>query len=268
MATVRYTVVDGEIIAEKRASVRRQYVPDTIGSTVALLDSSQTSTDTFSYWPYGEEQSRTGTTDTPFRFVGTSGYYKDNLTRTYVRARHLNTGLGRWMTEEPVGFGDSHALLYRSTGGSQLSLIQMVLANRYLYVDGSPTQWVDTNGLQSQKPRPQQQKPQLPQKPPPPPPQKPKCPPPKDCKAIKDDCRFWAGVRTAACFTAATLGGTACYAGCAAIPDPTGLIKFGCIRTCMGIVARAFAGCSAYGAAQALACDLLYSACKAEGGKP
>ena len=39
---VRYTVVNGEVIAEKRSGVRRLYVPDLLGSTVALLDSTQT----------------------------------------------------------------------------------------------------------------------------------------------------------------------------------------------------------------------------------
>jgi hypothetical protein len=67
----RYTVINGEVIAEKRTGVRRLYVPNPLGSTVALLDNTQAKTDTFEYWPYGEERSRTGTTATPFRFLGT-----------------------------------------------------------------------------------------------------------------------------------------------------------------------------------------------------
>lgn len=68
MPTVRYTVMDGEIVAEKRDGVRRTYLPDAIGSTVAMLDNTQAQTDTFSYWPYGEERSRTGTTATLWLF--------------------------------------------------------------------------------------------------------------------------------------------------------------------------------------------------------
>jgi hypothetical protein len=79
MATVRYTVVDGEVIAEKRGGARRTYVPDPLGSTVALLDNTQAKTDTFSYWPYGEGSSRTGTTATPFKFGGTREYYSSGL---------------------------------------------------------------------------------------------------------------------------------------------------------------------------------------------
>ena len=113
MGTVRYTTVGGEVLAEKRGGVRRQYVPDPLGSTVALLDSSQTETDTFSYWPYGEEVSRTGTTATPFRYVGTLGYYRDSATRSYVRARHLDMRAGRWTAEDPMGFDGGSWNLYQ-----------------------------------------------------------------------------------------------------------------------------------------------------------
>src|SRR6476646_8371020 len=103
MATVRYTTVNGEVIAEKRNGVRSLYVPDTLGSTVALLDNTQAKTDTFEYWPYGEVRTRTGTTPTPLQFVGTAGYYKDSPSRTYVRARVLEPEKSRWMTQDPIG---------------------------------------------------------------------------------------------------------------------------------------------------------------------
>src|SRR5947199_1476326 len=103
MPTVGYTTINGEIIAGKRAGVRRLYVPDPLGSTVALLDNTQSQTDTFSYWPYGEERTRTGTTPTPFRFGGTAGYHRDSSSRTYVRGRTLGTNRGRWLTRDPAG---------------------------------------------------------------------------------------------------------------------------------------------------------------------
>src|SRR3712207_4674980 len=113
MPTVRYTTVNGEVLAEKRSGTRRLYVPDPLGSTVALLDSTQAETDTFSYWPYGEEQSRTGTTPTPFRFLGTRGYYSDSTSKSYVRARYLDRQKGRWMTADPLSFAGQDWNLYR-----------------------------------------------------------------------------------------------------------------------------------------------------------
>jgi RHS repeat-associated protein len=100
MPTVRYTVVDGEVLSELRGGVKRDYVPDPLGSTVALLDATQAKTDTFQYWPYGESAGRTGTTATPFQYVGTMGYYTDSSGRNYVRARYLDKAKGRWVTED------------------------------------------------------------------------------------------------------------------------------------------------------------------------
>lgn len=127
MGTVRYTVIDGEIVEEKRNGVHSTYVPDPLGSTVALLDNTQTKSDTFSYWPYGENDGRTGTTPTPFQFVGTAGYYRDAADRTSARRRTLKTALGRWLTPDPTGIA----------GGF----------NYYAYGMGSPTSFTDMSGL-------------------------------------------------------------------------------------------------------------------------
>ena len=99
MATMsaRYTVIDGEVIAQERGGVRHQLVPDPVGSTIALYDDSGNKTDTFSYWPYGESAGRTGTTIAKFQYVGSFGYYQDSSTLNYVRARYLDNGKGRWL---------------------------------------------------------------------------------------------------------------------------------------------------------------------------
>jgi len=122
MATTRYTVIEGEILSENRNGTKRDYVPDPLGSTLALLDNTQTQTDTFSYYPYGEVASRTGTTATPFQYIGTLGYYQDNSGRTYVRARHLRTAHGRWMTQDPIGFDGGDFNLYRYVGNMTVTV--------------------------------------------------------------------------------------------------------------------------------------------------
>ena len=128
MGTVRYTVINGAVLSENRNGTKRDYLPDPLGSTLALLDNTQTKTDTFAYWPYGEVASRTGTTATPLQYVGTQGYYKDSSSRTYVRARTLDIRAGRWMTQDPIGF----------EGGDW---------NLYRYVGNRPTTFVDPSGL-------------------------------------------------------------------------------------------------------------------------
>ncbi len=129
---VTYTVINGEVLSENRNGVIRDYVPDSLGSTIALLDNTQSITDTFEYWPYGEVRSRTGTTATPFQFVGTLGYYTDASGRAYVRARYLRMDATRWLTEDPIG----------------LTIVDL---NIYRYVGSHPLRFVDPTGLQAAK---------------------------------------------------------------------------------------------------------------------
>ena len=112
-------------MSQVTSGVRRDYVPDPLGSTVALLDDSNNVTDTWDYWPYGEIRSRTGATSTPFQYVGTLGYFRDHATQTYVRARYYKQSLGRWQTVD--------SLWPRRTA--------------YQYVSSRPVSYVDPSGL-------------------------------------------------------------------------------------------------------------------------
>ena len=100
----------------------KTYVPDPLGSTVALLNTSQTQTSTYSYWPYGEVNTSRGQNATPFQFVGTKGYYTDVTGRTYVRKRFLDTPTGRWLTQDPIGFDGEDANLYRYVRDNPVSI--------------------------------------------------------------------------------------------------------------------------------------------------
>ena len=125
MGTVRYTVINGAVLSENRNGTKRDYLPDPLGSTLALLDNTQTQTDTFSFWPYGEVASRTGTTATPFQFVGTKGYFRDSTLSTaksYVRRRYLDSARCRWMTVDPIGFKGMDWSLYRYVGNRPTTL--------------------------------------------------------------------------------------------------------------------------------------------------
>jgi RHS repeat-associated protein len=124
---VRYTVLDGELLSENRTGTERDYVPDPAGSTVALLDSTQGQTDTFSYWPYGEDRDRAGTTALSFRFIGTRGYYRDAADRSYLRARHYAGGRGSFFTRA--------APSQRSSGEQP-----------YTYANANPTSFIDPDG--------------------------------------------------------------------------------------------------------------------------
>lgn len=128
---VRYNVVDGEIVSENRGGVKSFYVPDALGSTIAVTDNAGTVTDQISYWPYGSISSRTGSNLSPFLYCGSLGYYS-NGEQIYVRARFLVASDGRWLTSDP--------------------LVVLEVQNRYNYVDGRATVLVDPSGMQPPAP--------------------------------------------------------------------------------------------------------------------
>ena len=101
--SVAYTTINGQIVSEKRNGVPSDYIPDALGSTIALLSDTHQITDTWTYWPNGQVRTRTGTNPTPHTFCGTVGYHSDLLDNSnYVRARQLRVALNRWQTLDPV----------------------------------------------------------------------------------------------------------------------------------------------------------------------
>ena len=73
-------------------------------------------TDSYLYKAFGEELAVAGTTVNPMRFGGQVGYWRDLADRLYVRARHLRSDLGRWMSRDPIGFEGGDWNLYRYVG--------------------------------------------------------------------------------------------------------------------------------------------------------
>ena len=101
--SVVYSNAFGGVLAENRGGTVSIYVPDTQGSTIGLVSSSGVLTDRWVYWPYGEVASRTGTNVTPLTWLGTLGYFLDQVSKLfYVRARHLRSDLARWLTADPL----------------------------------------------------------------------------------------------------------------------------------------------------------------------
>ena len=83
--------------------------------------------DQFFYLPYGELAGRTGTTETPYTFVGRYGVYWEDGPLYHMKARYYHAGLKRWISADPIGLA----------GG----------VNLYAYAGGAPTVLVDLTGL-------------------------------------------------------------------------------------------------------------------------
>jgi len=95
-------VLDGEVVGHVKGSEKRDYIVDPLGSVVAYLNSSQTLTDQFEYWPYGEMVAEIEAGTEPFLWVGSLGYFRENDLRTYIRARTYRQDLGSWMQLDPL----------------------------------------------------------------------------------------------------------------------------------------------------------------------
>lgn len=102
MATNRYTVATGMLLAEKRGVTRKCCRTDALGCTVSLYDNSQAKTDTFTYWPYGEDRVVSNPTGTKYEFVGGYQCRTQNDGGIYMRARVEEPRDGRFITVDPL----------------------------------------------------------------------------------------------------------------------------------------------------------------------
>ncbi len=109
----------------------KYYHYDRIGNTVALTDSNGNVTDQYAYTsdPYGISVTSQGSTPNPFKFIGQHGVMDDGNNLYYMRARFYDAGVGRFLSEDPLGF----------EGGDW---------NLYAYVGGNPVTGIDPEGLQ------------------------------------------------------------------------------------------------------------------------
>lgn len=98
MPTVRYTSVDGQILAERREDTRKSLVADASGSISAVLANGGTPSDSISYWPLGEQLLRIGSTPITLRFLGSESNYQDTLVRVYREAGVTVIALGRYVS--------------------------------------------------------------------------------------------------------------------------------------------------------------------------
>ena len=127
-----YVYGNGLISRISAANERRMYHYDYRGDTIALTDASGTITDAYAYDEYGRLLANQGNTPNAFRFVGRHGVMDEGGNLYLMRARFYDAGVGRFLSEDPVGFG----------GGDW---------NIYSYVGNNPLVNSDPNGLTSER---------------------------------------------------------------------------------------------------------------------
>jgi RHS repeat-associated protein len=125
------TTVTGEILAGLGLDERYQrttttgssagaysMLTDALGSTVALTNSSGAITTTYAYDPYGNTTASGTASDSSYQFTGREN---DGTGLYEYRNRYYAPSWGRFISEDPLGFGGRDADLYRYVGGNPVS---------------------------------------------------------------------------------------------------------------------------------------------------
>ncbi len=116
------------LLAMATSSARYCYHFNGTGSTIALTDMTQTVVNSYAYDPFGQILGQQETVPQPFKFVGQYGVMAEPNGLYYMRARYYDPNVGRFISEDPLGFG----------GGD---------VNLFAYVQNSPINWIDPSGL-------------------------------------------------------------------------------------------------------------------------
>jgi RHS repeat-associated protein len=123
--------LEGVLVALRPAASTFFYGHDQQGSTRLLTDPRGNVAATYSYSPYGQTTSHTGTVDTPLRY---DGQYLDAETGCYyLQARYYNPAIAQFLTRDPL---------------------EAITGQPYTYADGDPINLADPSGLlDSQHPK-------------------------------------------------------------------------------------------------------------------
>lgn len=125
-AITRYYIHGGGLLGFIEGNTTYSYHYDAIGSTLAITDQSQEIVNAYAYTPYGKRVNSQETKAQPFQYVGQLGVMTEANDLYYMRARYYDASIGRFISEDPIGF----------EGG----------LNLYAYVGGNPSMMSDPSG--------------------------------------------------------------------------------------------------------------------------
>ena len=105
------------------------YHYDGLGSTRALSNNSGVITDTYIYDAVGELLNQTGDTENNYLYTGEQ--YDPNLCYYYLRARYMNSGIGRFISMD-IWEGNR---------------FDTVTLHKYMYCKNNPVNYIDPSGM-------------------------------------------------------------------------------------------------------------------------
>ncbi len=96
---------------------------DAVGSTIAMTDQSQMLVNAYSYTPFGIITNEVVNVQQPFKFVGQHGVMMESNGLYYMRARYYDPEIGRFISEDPIGFEGGETNLFAYVGNNPILLI-------------------------------------------------------------------------------------------------------------------------------------------------
>ncbi len=94
-----------------------------IGSTIALTDMSQAVVNSYAYDPFGQILGQQETLPQPFKYVGQYGVMAEPNGLYYMRARYYDPSVGRFISEDPIGFAGGTVNLYEYALNNPVNLV-------------------------------------------------------------------------------------------------------------------------------------------------
>ncbi|MBC7677371.1 MAG: RHS repeat-associated core domain-containing protein [Pseudorhodobacter sp.] len=126
----------GTLIATRTGTTSNYYLFDGLGSVVGLVDTLGTKTASYSYDPYGQSRTASGTVTNPYRYTG--GYLDITTGLTKLGIRYYDPTLGRFTQTDPAGqdphysyAGNSPSSFLDPSGASLVSAIRARLQLSY-----------------------------------------------------------------------------------------------------------------------------------------
>ncbi len=113
-----------EVFTRTDSAGARSFLPDALGSTLGLTDSTGMLQTQYTYEPFGNTSVSGSTNANPYQYTGREN---DGTGLYFYRARYYNPTFQRFASEDPIGFA----------GG----------INLYAYAGDSPTKYRDPSGL-------------------------------------------------------------------------------------------------------------------------
>ncbi len=110
-----------EPLAMLRGGTTSYYEVDGLGSVTSLSSPAGALAQTYTLDSFGNQTASSGSLTNPFQF--TAREFDSETTLYYMRARYFDPKTGRFITEDPIGFGSDDINFYRYTKNNSTNLV-------------------------------------------------------------------------------------------------------------------------------------------------